>query len=651
MKISDPLSKIPFIGDRYEAILFALGIENMNDLLHYYPRKYHDSSKIYKVSELSKEEKRSVVGKLIEIKSRKTRTRITIQKALFISGSENLSVTWFNQPFLENTLKPDKNYLLFGKLNPKVTYLELLSPEVEELSMETKHIGRISPVYALTAGIKNKWLRARIKWLLDKFEYIVDFKETQNSEILAKYNLLSLKEALFQIHFPEDEKKLSEATHRLSFDEMLEIQKKIIRKRNERKAAKGERIEVDRKLINKLKKNLPFKLTDDQESSINEILENLTSTKPMDRLLQGDVGSGKTIVAAIASFAAQSAGWKVAYMAPTTILSEQIYKNFKQVLPDENIVLINSTHKSVDKISDNTIIIGTHAILFMDQALLNNLNLMIIDEEHRFGVKQREQLLKLEKETHPHKLSMTATPIPRSLAMTIWGDTDISYIRSMPKNRKQVQTLFVPKSKKAKSVEWIRKQMKESGIQTFWVCPIIEESEILNAKSAEETFKQVKRDFPELKVHLVHGKTKNKEIEIEKFKNKEFDILVTTPIIEVGIDIPNANLIVIESSERFGLAQLHQFRGRVGRGDKESFCLLFSTLPDMSQDQKDRLKYFCNTTDGLKLAEYDLKRRGPGEVYGVKQSGVPELKLADIFDKKLLSETREAAEYLFENQK
>ncbi len=646
MKLTDPITIIPFVGDKYATLFSILGINTIKDLLYYFPRNYSDSSIIHKFSNLRYDERRATIGELVKFNSIKTRKRITIQKAVFKSSEGTLNVTWFNQPFLKNSLEVGEHYLLFGKLNSKTSVPELLSPEVEKLSPDTKHIGRITPIYPLTAGIKNKWLRARIKWVLDKLNYIVDLKETLPGEFLEKYQLADLKDALKEVHFPDDKKTLKTARYRLSFDEMLDIQIKIEKKREEKKKLHAKPISTTEKTFENFTTKLKFKLTRDQSKVINHIYEKIDKDTPLDMLLQGDVGSGKTIVAIASSYATSDAGFKTAYLAPTTILSEQIYKEFNSYIDKEKVFLINSKTDVQKDFPRDAIIVGTHALFFQKEEIFENLNLLIIDEEHRFGVDQREHLQKIISEYSPHKLSMTATPIPRSLAMTIWGDTDISYIKSKPAGRKDVETMFVPGSKIESSYDWIKNVMKETKTQVFWVCPLIEESDILTANSAKETFKKVKKIFSNKKVELVHGKTKDKEKIIDHFKDGKFDILVTTPIIEVGIDIPNANLIVIESSERFGLAQLHQFRGRVGRSDAQAHCLLYSTEEELSHDQKNRLKYFCETNDGLELAKYDLKRRGPGEVYGTKQSGIPDLKIADIFDEKLLSQTKEAAKIM-----
>lgn len=642
MRLKDSIAQIPYIGDKYALKLERLGILNIHDLLYYFPKKYTDSSQIYKFSELSTEEKRTVMGKLVYFKNLKTRRGKKIQKATFINNGDELSVTWFNQPFLENTLELEKTYLIFGKRDPKVMFPQMLAPEVEELKVESKNIGRISPDYDLTEGIKMKWLRARIKWLVDKFEYISDFSETLPRDILEKYKLIGLLEAIKLVHFPKDFDEIQISRERLGFDELLAINLKIEKRREELRNIKSKKNKLDAKFVANIKKHIGFELTEDQEKVLAEIFIDLTKESPMQRLLQGDVGSGKTIVAVIASSIVASSGYKVVYLAPTTILASQIYKVFTEILGETNIHLVSSKSKFKDLPDKNSILIGTHALLFKEENFYENLNLLIIDEEHRFGVKQREKLTEIEKTFAPHHLSMSATPIPRSLAMTIWGDTQISYIKSKPKGRKPTETFFVPHRKEKGSYKWIKDKVKE-GHQVFWVCPLISESDKLQAKSAEETFKKIEKEFGEFKVRLVHGKTKDKEEQIEEFKNKKFDILVTTPIIEVGIDIPNANVIVIESTERFGLAQLHQFRGRVGRGKDQGYCLLFSTDTNLTEDQKERIKFFCKTNDGLKLAEFDLKRRGPGEVYGTKQSGIPDLKIANIFDMELLAKTQEAA--------
>lgn len=646
MKLKDSVQTIPFIGAKYAKLLEFLGIVTLKDLLYYYPRSYIDSSKIYKYSELNRVEKRTTIGTLKTITSIRTHSKITIQKAKFELNNEILHVIWFNQPFLKDSLKKENTYLLFGKLNPRSNLLELSSPDIEELSPNTKHIGRISPVYQLTSGIKNKWLRARIKWTLDKMSFISDFHETLPEQIIRKYNLIGAEQALTQIHFPENKKLLCKARERLGFEELLKIQIKLEQQRRLRAKLMGKAICIDQNALNKKIADLKFQLTNDQKKALDEVIKDISLDKPMLRLLQGDVGSGKTIIAILVSFSAQNANFKTVYLAPTTILAEQVFTEYKKILKNKKIYLISSKSKLKNKIPNDAIIIGTHALLFQEPKFFENLNLLIVDEEHKFGVEQREALTKLESKCVPHKLSMTATPIPRSLAIAIWGDTDMSLIKSKPIGRQTVDTFFVPKSKITDSYKWIKEQIKQTKTQVFWVCPLISESEKLNAKSAEETYEKVKNIFIGQKVRLVHGKLKDKEVQIQEFKERKFDILVTTPIIEVGIDIPNANLIVIESAERFGLAQLHQFRGRVGRGEKKAYCLLFSTEPKLTEDQKNRLKYFCQNSDGLKLAEYDLKRRGPGEVYGVKQSGIPDLKIADIFDEKLLKKTQEAAKII-----
>jgi ATP-dependent DNA helicase RecG len=541
--------------------------------------------------------------------------------------------------------------------------MQIIAPELEiSTDHESVHSARITPYYSLTSGIKQKYLRAKVKWLVDKIDYISDFRDYLDKPILKEYRLIDLKTALQHIHFPEDETKLESAKKRIAFDEMLDIQLKILERKAELAKYKSKIVDINaiQKELNNFTSSIPFELTKDQKTAIQEILNDLSKDNPMYRLLQGDVGSGKTIVAAYAAFACVLNGYNVAIMSPTTILASQTFQSLKKFIRGKDIFLItSSTQKRVnsttklDTKDSNTlqrasIYIGTHALLHQEEIKRLNLGLVIIDEQHRFGVEQRQQLLKLQKDTMPHYLVMTATPIPRTMMLSLFGDMNTSIIKSKPSGRKETLTYLVPSSKKEDSYNWINKQIKK-GQQIFWVCPVIEENEDSPLKSIQKVEKELKPNIKG-KIKILHGKMKEEDKNkiLEGFRNKEFDVLLSTTVIEVGIDVPNANIIVIESAEQFGLAQLHQLRGRVGRGGETGYCFLY-TENENNKLIIDRLNFFCKEKDGLKISEYDLKRRGPGEVYGKKQSGIPNLKYASIYDIDLIENTRKAAKKLLSN--
>lgn len=659
MRLNDPVSKIPLIGKKYQDILSLLNIFTIQDLLYYFPRRYFDSSRIYQIRELDHEDKKAFKATVLKIKSIRTRKRgLTIQTAQVEDESGNIELTWFNQPFLKDTLKPGQEYIFAGKINPKSPRPQVQSPEYEEIKEEQLHIGRITPIYPLTAGISNKWLRGRIHWLIDKFDYIEDIKETLPASILDKYNLTPIKPALKQIHFCTTQEDLQNSRDRFAFEEMLNIQISIQKSREELRKLKGIKIKPDKKILLQLKKSFQYELTKDQETAIQEILTDLEDGRPMNRLLSGDVGSGKTIVAIAAALLTVKAGYQAVVMAPTTVLADQHTDTFKELLKPFNII-VRKVSSSTEKASEAEdlgktadIIIGTHAVLFQKQKLFKRLGLIIIDEQHRFGVEQREDLRKtftnLQTRQSPHFLNMTATPIPRTLALTLFGDLEVSRIKNKPKTRKPVLTKIVPEEKRKDALEWLKKEAL-SGTQIFWIAPLIEENTKLQLKSAKELFRNLETELPGLKIELLHGKMKSadKKKVLENFKNfnkNKVNILVSTSVIEVGIDIPNANIIVIEGAERFGLAQLHQLRGRVGRSDTQAWCFLFASEEAGSgRIQNPRLEYFTQTNNGFKLAEFDLRDRGPGEVYGIRQSGIPNLKIASIFDTDLVKKTREAA--------
>ena len=651
MHLTDNIISLPGVGYKYGALLSQLGIETIYDLLNYFPSYYKDSSTVGLLSDLDKIQKRTVSATLTQLKNIRLRNGNFIQKGILTDGEVELNVTWFNQPYLTKSLVPPMELLISGKLSPKTTKPELISPEFEIVKSddyENIHIGRIVPVYPLTKGITSKWLRVKIKFLVQHLDQIENLVDQLPLQIREKYKLLGLTDALRFIHFPEKSENITEARRRLGFDELLNIQKKLIENNLKLKTQPSFNIPINIGNIEKLKSKLPYKLTESQLRTIEEIHKDINNPHPMRRLLQGDVGSGKTIVALIGLLPVLESGHQVVLLAPTGILAQQHYQGISKLLDKKyKISLITKdTFKKQD--SKSQLLIGTHAILKHKSELINNLAMVIIDEQHRFGVEQRRELLELRSENNvPHLLQLTATPIPRTVALTLFGDYQVSKIYP-PIERKVVKTFMVPENKRKDSYSWIKDVINDKG-QAFWIFPAIEESDKLQIKNLEESYPVIEKLFKEFKTDVIHGKIKAdiKDTKIEKFAGAKTQILVSTTVVEVGIDIPGANLIVIESAERFGLAQLHQLRGRVGRKNQDAWCLLY--FNESNEEVRNRLEFFAKNTDGIKIAEYDLNRRGPGEVYGIQQSGLPNLKIARFSNLEQLKQVKEASEILYKN--
>ncbi len=664
LKLTNSVDKIPFIGEKYKNLLEKLKIYSIKDLIFHFPLKYRDTSKISLISDLNSEERRTIECQIIEIKSFRTRNRKYITEAQAEDKSGIIDIIWFNQPFLTKNLKPGTKVLLNGKLNPNRNKPQLYAPEYEVITKgESTHLGTIVPIYATTTSLSNKWLRSRIKYLFKNHEYLFEKIKTQLPQKNGKsYVNVNFNDALKEIHFPKDLKSAKRARKRVAFEELLAIQIKLVKQIKKRRKKRTPKLKVRETLVNKFLKSLPFKPTGAQKRVIKEIANSFKNDYPSNRLLQGDVGSGKTLVAAAVSLPVIESGFQVAILAPTAILAKQHYETISSLLKSQDIKLQLITGKTGKRKAKGeqrsvNIIIGTHALLHRQKDLFTNLGLVIVDEQHRFGVKQRETLIKKNKDgTTPHKITMTATPIPRSLTLTLFGDLDISIIDEMPRGRLPTKTYLVPHVKRPDAYKWIEKMTKGENVkgqmlnvkcQSFWLCPLIEESEKLQTKAVITEYGKLENEiFPNLRVDMLHGRLSEEEKneKIKRMRDKKTDILVTTSVIEVGMDIPDANIIVIEGAERFGLAQLHQLRGRVGRkADQESWCFLFVSK-NASSEAIRRLKYFSKTNDGMQVAEYDLKRRGPGEVYGTKQAGIPDLRIAKLTDLELVKKTREAAE-------
>jgi len=646
---TDAITTLPYIGPKQSWYLSNLGINTLGDMLYHFPVYYKDTSEIVLLSDLDREHKKTVRVILEQISNIRLRGGKTLQKGLVSDDSGQIKVTWFNQPFLTRALKEGSEVLLSGKLNSKSLIPELSSPDYEPLKTENINLGKIVPVYPLTEGITIKWLRSRFSYLVKHLEQFTDLIDHLPEAIITKYQLVDLKTALEHIHNPGNKSEIISARKRLAFDELLGIYQKLIRERIQRQQSPAIPIKIDPARISEFIHTLPFRLTPSQMKAITEITNDLAKPHPMNRLLQGDVGSGKTIVALTAALPVLEAGAQVIIMVPTTVLAQQHYEVISKLLKNKfRIGLItSSTLKESKTTLKLDLIIATHSILFHKSEYIHNLGLLIIDEQHRFGVEQRRELLNLkDRKIIPHLLNLTATPIPRSVALTLFGEIDVSMI-AKPEGRKENHTLLVPQNKKDSSYDWLKNKL-HSGGQIFWICPLIEENTDTSDILAVETqFERIKDIFKDFRVALMHGKlsAKVKSSIINSLKAHQIDILVSTTVIEVGIDIPDANVIIIENSERYGLAQLHQLRGRVGRNNQDSWCLLYTNM-EGNPDVTTRLNYFAKETNGIKIAEFDLQNRGPGEVYGTIQAGIPELKIANFGNNAFLALVREAAHSL-----
>ena len=673
--LSSKIESLNKVGPAYLKKLHKLNIKTIQDLFFHFPHRYEDFSKKTSISELKEGEKATIQAEIVEIKNTQLfHRKMSLTEALVKDNTGMIKVTWFNQPYLIETLKKGKIANFSGKLSFYKKTLCLSNPVYELAKKETTHTGRLVPIYRETEGISSRYLRFLIKPLLYLTKQIDDFLPAQ---IKNKFNLIDLDQAIEQIHFPESFLLEKKARKRLAFDELFFIQLVSLQQKQKMSKEKAIELPFDKKLIKPFVESLPFKLTDDQKIAVWEIFQDIAKNKPMNRLLNGDVGSGKTIVAIMVALAIAKQKYQIAIMAPTEILAKQHFQTFKDMLKKSNvkICLLTRTDKDVNdnkkitkeqlkkKITQGKIdiIIGTHSIIQKDLSF-KNLAMAIIDEQHRFGVTQRATLQKkvcqIEDglQTIPHLLSMTATPIPRTLALTVYGDLDISLIKEMPKGRQKIITEIVSPKNRDRTYDFIKKQIKVNK-QVFVICPLIEESNKLSSRSGQAEIKSVTQEyeklskdiFPEFKIDMLHGKLKPKEKEkiMDKFKKAKTDILISTSVVEVGVDIPNATVMIIEGADRFGLAQLHQFRGRIGRGKIQSYCFLFTD--SNAQKTNLRLKAMLTAKDGFELAERDLKIRGAGDFIGTRQWGLPDLVMASLNDLELIKKSREAAELILKN--
>lgn len=651
------------VGPKIAYILNKLGIYTASDLLYYFPRKHVDYSTRTRIRDLEEGMTTTVFAVIKSVQAFTTKNNLGVIKVRINDGSGSLNLNFFAAKSSKYVLERMKSQFPKGsgimvsgtaKFNSYDGMLTLDKPtysimDDEALAPSNLNLARIVPIYSLSENLSIKTLRKAIFNVIESYES--EIETVLPDFLIKKYNMLEKKDALRQIHFPDDKEKLDRARFSLVFEEFFLIQLKLalIREENNKKLSSIP-LEIKRDgLVMKFIESLPFKLTGAQQRAVNEILNDLNSTKPMQRLLQGDVGSGKTVVAAIMLLAAIENGYQAAIMAPTEILAQQHYNNMVKWLMPLGIrteLFLGSIGKKQRKLSETNlrngqidIAIGTHALI-QDNIEFANLGAVVIDEQHRFGVKQRLALRK--KSQNPQVLTMTATPIPRTLAITMNGDLDLTIIDELPKGRKPILTTI---SNSRKQIADLIRREVNAGRQAYIVYPLIDESETLSAKAAtQEKEKWETEVFPEFKIGLLHGKLKNDEKDevMEKFKNKEYDILVSTTVVEVGVDVPNATVIVIENAERFGLSQLHQLRGRVGRSDLQSYCVLSSSTK--SQETRARLEIMTQTNDGFIIAEKDLQLRGPGEFLGTRQSGLPDMIIGDIVnDSKILELARSEA--------
>ena len=658
--LSSPTRELHGVSDTYAKRLERLGINTIQDLLYLFPSRYDDFSALKTIDKLDYGEEVTIIGTVRETKERTSKKGQSIVTSTISDGTATVHATWFNQPYLTRRLRPGKQIVISGKVDQYMGRPTFVSPTWEPLDEELIHTKRLVPVYPLTRGVTARWLRRLVKRTTDYWS--LRLPDHLTTAVREERDLLDLESSIQQIHFPDSLSALEQARRRLAFDELLMIQLGVLKQRHEWQDRSGQSIQIDAPLLRTFLESLPFALTPAQEKALSQILDDLRDPTPMSRLLQGDVGSGKTVVAAAAMLVTAASGMQAVLMAPTEILAEQHYASLEKLwgelwLPgltklSSQLRLLTGSLKQSEKTKlyeeissgEARIIIGTHALIQSDLTY-HNLGLAVIDEQHRFGVAQRAMLR--QKGHNPHVLVMTATPIPRTLALTIYGDLDISTIDELPPGRKEIITRWMKPIERERAYAFLRARVKESQ-QAFIICPLIEESEKVEAKAAVEEHRRLQEEvFPDLRLGLLHGRMSadEKETAMREFYDGATDILVCTPVVEVGIDVPNATVMLIEGADRFGLAQLHQFRGRVGRGEQQSHCLLLADSPSDAGTQ--RLRIIEHTNDGFKLADEDLAMRGPGEFFGTRQSGLPDLKVARLSDVKVLEEARAVAQEIW----
>lgn len=670
-ELDAPITTLAGISDTYGRRLERLGITTVRDLLYHLPARYEDFSAMRHINELMYGQEVTIVGVVQEAKNRQSQRGSVVTTAVISDGTGTVQVTWFNQPWLTRTLTPGKPIRLSGKVGVYLGRITFQSPRWEPVSDEQLHTNGIIPIYPLTEKVSESWLRARIRAALKQYGRRVP--DPLPLALRESLGLVDLPAALELVHAPKNLAQTEEARRRLAFDELLSLQIGVLAQRREWRSQPGRSLQPDEAILERFYARLPFRLTAAQTRALDEILADMAESAPMSRLLQGDVGSGKTVVAAAAMLVAVTTGMQAALMAPTEILAEQHYRSLSALLsrpaeerdesaPVDSPFLLGTREPTIALLTGSTpaaerrdllerlaageldILVGTHALIQPDVAF-NRLGLVVVDEQHRFGVEQRGALRQKGGEATPDVLVMSATPIPRSLALTLYGDLDLSVIEELPPGRTPVMTRIITPRQRERAYSYIRAQVRE-GHQAFVICPLVEESEKSEARAAVDEYHRLQQEiFPDLKLGLLHGRmtAAEKEAVMAEFYRGERHILVSTAVVEVGIDVPNATVMLVEGANRFGLAQLHQFRGRVGRGAHRSLCLLLAE-EDLSAEGEQRLRALEETTDGFKLAEIDLQLRGPGEFFGTRQSGIPDLTVARLGDSRALDLARRAAQ-------
>lgn len=647
MEWNSPVSLLKGIGEQREKKLLKLGISTIEDLLTHYPREYKDRSEIIKIADLPMDEPSTFLAQVKEEGQNSRHGRLVYTRMKVYDETGSVGVLWYNQPYMKNSLKIGEWYLFSGKLQKKYGRKEILSPEVERIG-ENFAGGRIIPVYPASEGISQKMLRNLMEEALSQMSG--GMREELPLWLRKEYHLAERNFAVENIHFPKTEQGFYDARRRLVFEELFILQTALFQLKNTLEDGGEGIILKKKKALQEAEGLLPFALTNAQKKVLKEIEKDMTSGKIMNRLVQGDVGSGKTAVAMIAAYWAIKNGYQATIMAPTEVLANQHFESFKKVFEPAGIEVVLLTgslkakekRETLEKVANGEaqMIVGTHAVI-QKGVEYHKLGLAITDEQHRFGVRQRSTLA--EKGENVHTLVMTATPIPRTLALILYGDLDISIIDELPPGRQKIDTSAVDSRYHQRIYTFIQKHVK-AGRQAYVICPMIEESEKLEVQSVLHYTEELEKELPDCRVACVHGKMKAKEKQeiMDGFAAGEIDVLVSTTVIEVGINVPNATIMLIENAERFGLAQLHQLRGRVGRGSEKSYCILVSDTK--TKVAKERMKTMTESEDGFIISEKDLKLRGPGEFFGIRQHGLPELKIADLYkDMAILKEAQSAA--------
>jgi ATP-dependent DNA helicase RecG len=668
LSLKSPVTAVKGMGTARARRLERLGVYTIEDLIYFFPRRYDDFSRLRTIDQLQYGEEVTIVGIIQEAINQKTRKGIHLTRVGIYDGTGTIEAVWFNQPYLVRQLRSGRRIVVSGRVDQYLGRLTFQSPQWEPWKDKLVHTGRLVPVYALTEGLSARHLRSLIQSVVE--HWAPQVSDCLPSSLRQAYDLADVSTAICQIHFPDDWDALANARHRLCFEEFLLVQLGVLKQRVSWQERPGRPMVVDRTVLDAFVNALPFTLTAAQQRVVGEITNDLQRPCPMSRLLQGDVGSGKTVVALAAMLVAVANGMQAVIMAPTEILAEQHHRTLTMILdkvagkvsvPDGTaqrllsqlrVGLLVGSLSQAEKderrrqiaAGELDVVVGTHALI-QEGVTFRDFGLAVIDEQHRFGVAQRAALR--QKGHNPHVLVMSATPIPRTLALTIYGDLDISTLDELPPHRQEITTKWLAPLERERAYAFLRGQI-EKGRQAFIICPLVEESERVEAKAAVSEYKRLQDEvFPDLRLGLLHGRmsSADKEDVMTRFRQGEYDVLVTTPVVEVGIDVPNASVMLVEGADRFGLAQLHQFRGRVGRGEHQSYCLLLAETPSFEGEQ--RLRIIETTQDGFLLAEEDLKMRGPGEFFGTRQSGLPDLRVARLGDVRVLEQARRAAVDLF----